>query len=213
MPTADTFSHFDIANMTRGDSYKLLASIILPRPIAWITSHDKQGVLNAAPFSFFNIVSSDPPLVAVSFSNAPDRDQKDTLANILATGEFVVNMVPEELAEEMNLTASNAPRGVDEVAAAGLKIAAPTVVNVPRLQDSPAALECTLLQTMNFGGKSTLLLANVVYAHVWTEAFENLERLYVDPAKLRLVGRMHGAGGYATTRDVFHIARKDWPTT
>lgn len=211
MSSTDTFSHFDIANMSRGDSYKLLASIILPRPIAWITSHDKQGVMNAAPFSFFNIVSSDPPLVAVSFSYASDRDQKDTLANILATGEFVVNMVPEELAEEMNLTAANAPQGVDEVAAAGLKIAPPAVVKVPRLEGSPASIECTLLQTMNFGGKSTLLLGHIVYAHVLTEAFEDVERLYVDPAKLRLVGRMHGAGGYATTRDIFHLERPVWP--
>lgn len=211
MQTTDTFSHFDIDAMSRGNSYKLLASIILPRPIAWITTQDRDGVLNAAPFSFFNIVSSDPPLVAVSFSHAPDRDQKDTLSNILATGEFVVNMVPEELAEAMNLTAANAPRGVDEAAAAGLQVAASSIVKVPRLEGSPATMECKLVQTMNFGGASTLLIGRIVYAHVLTEAFTDLEKLYVDPDKLRLVGRMHGAGGYVTTRDVFQMERQEWP--
>ncbi|MFC6646203.1 flavin reductase family protein [Granulicella cerasi] len=208
---SDRFSHFDLETMTRGDSYKLLASTILPRPIAWITTQDQHGAVNAAPFSFFNIVSSDPPLVAVSFSAAPDREGKDTLANIQTTGEFVVNLVPEELGEAMNLTAVNAPRGVDEVALAELTTAPSTKVKVPRIAESPVSIECTLLQTMNFGGKSTLLLGTMVEAHVWTEAFEDVERLYVDPAKLRLIGRMHGAGGYVRTREIFQLDRKLWP--
>ncbi|MDE1154676.1 MAG: flavin reductase family protein [Acidobacteriaceae bacterium] len=209
----DTFSHFDIAAMSPGESYKLLASVILPRPIAWITSQDRQGELNLAPYSFFNIVSGDPPLVAVSFSVAPDRDQKDTLANILATGEFVVHMVPEELAEAMNITATNAPRGVNEAELAGLKLTSSKTVSVPRLEDSPVSLECRLVQTLNFGGNSTLLLGRIVYAHVHTDAFEDLSKLHIDPAKLRLIGRMHGGGGYTTTRDVFHIDRRNWPLT
>jgi flavin reductase (DIM6/NTAB) family NADH-FMN oxidoreductase RutF len=212
MPNSpDNFSHFDLTALSKADSYKLLASVILPRPIAWVTSRNAQGVLNAAPFSFFNIVSSDPPIVAISFSGAPDREGKDTLSNINATHEFVVNMVPEELAEAMNITATNAPRGVDETELAGLELAESTVVNVPRIAGSPAAMECRLEQTSNFGGTSTILLGRIVYVHVRTSAFENVERLHIDPTQMRLIGRMHGGGGYTTTRDVFNIDRKSWP--
>ncbi|HEY4009976.1 MAG TPA: flavin reductase family protein, partial [Acidobacteriaceae bacterium] len=118
----DTFSHFDLAAMPRPDAYKLLASLIMPRPIAWVVSRDPAGAVNAAPFSFFNILSSDPPLVAISFAAASDREAKDTLANIRAHQDFVINMVPEELAPEMNITAANAPRGTDETKLAGLDL-------------------------------------------------------------------------------------------
>jgi len=208
---SDTFSHFDLATLPQADSYKLLASIILPRPIAWVTSRDAEGTLNAAPFSFFNIVSSDPPIVAISFSKGPDRDKKDSLSNIHARGEFVVNMVPEELAEAMNITATNAPREVDETELAGLELLPSSVVDIPRIAGSPASMECRLLETMNFGGTSTICLGRIVYVHVRTSAFENVERLHIDPAQMKLIGRMHGAGGYTTTRDVFHIERKSWP--
>ena len=209
--THDTFSQFDINSMSTADSYKLLASTVLPRPIAWVVSRDAQGGVNAAPFSFFNIVSSDPPLVAISFSEAPDREGKDTLANIRARGEFVINMVPEELADAMNTTATNAPRGVDETQLAGLELAQCAVVDVPRIAGSPVAFECKLVETMNFGGTSTIGLGRIVYAHVRTSAFEDVARLHIDPAQMRLIGRMHGGGGYATTRDVFTIERKSWP--
>jgi flavin reductase (DIM6/NTAB) family NADH-FMN oxidoreductase RutF len=209
--SVDTFSHFDLAALSKADTYKLLASVILPRPIAWITSRDKANVLNAAPFSFFNIVSSDPPIVAISFSGAPDRETKDTLANIRERGEFVVNMVPEELAEQMNVTATNAPQGVDETEVAGLELADSVLVQIPRIAGSPAAMECTLIQTMNFGGASTICLGRVVYVHVRTDAFENVERLHIDPSRMHLIGRMHGGGGYTTTRDLFHIERRSWP--
>jgi len=207
----DLFSHFDLSTLSLADGYKLLASVILPRPIAWVVSRDADGGMNAAPFSFFNIVSSDPPIVAISFSSAPDRGEKDTLSNILARGEFVVNMVPEELAEAMNITATNAPRGVDETKLAGLELLPSAVVDVPRIAGSPAALECKLLETLNFGGTSTICLGRIVYVHVRTTAFENVERLYIDPAQMKLIGRMHGSGGYTTTRDVFQIERKSWP--
>jgi flavin reductase (DIM6/NTAB) family NADH-FMN oxidoreductase RutF len=212
MSTAlDNFSHFDLAITSHADSYKLLASIILPRPIAWITSRDANGILNAAPFSFFNIVSSDPPIVAISFTRAIDRETKDSLANILARGEFVVNMVPEELAEQMNITATNAPVGIDETRLADLDLLPSSVVDVPRIAGSPAAMECKLIETLNFGGASTICLARVVYVHVRTDAFDDISKLHIEPARMRLIGRMHGGGGYTTTRDIFHIERKSWP--
>ncbi len=207
----DTFSHFDLAAMSRPDAYKLLASVILPRPIAWVVSRNVAGTLNAAPFSFFNIVSSDPPLVAISFAAASDREGKDTLANIRAHEEFVINMVPEELAPEMNITAANAPRGTDETKLAGLDLAPSTLIDVPRIAASPVAFECRLFQVIEPGGSSIIALARLLYVHVRTDAFANLERLYIDPHKLRLIGRMHGAGGYCRTTDIFTIERKSWP--
>jgi len=197
--------------MTKGDAYKLLASVILPRPIAWVVSKSAAGDLNAAPFSFFNILSSDPPLLAISFSSAPDREGKDTLAFIRERGEFVVNMVPEELADAMNTTATNAPRGTDETQLAGLALLPSKLVDVPRIAGSPVALECRLFETVQPGGASTILLGRIVYVHVKTSAFEDLGRLHIDPAQLRLIGRMHGGGGYCTTRDTFYIERKSWP--
>ena len=211
--SADSFSHFDLAAMSKADGYKLLASVILPRPIAWVVSKNAAGALNAAPFSFFNILSSDPPLVAISFSAAPDREGKDTLAFIRERGEFVVNMVPEELAEAMNTTATNAPRGTDETRLAGLDLLPSQVVDVPRIAGSPVALECTLFETLQPGGSSTILLGKIVFVHVRTSVFEDVSRLHIDPAQLRLIGRMHGGGGYCRTRDVFTIERKSWPLT
>jgi flavin reductase (DIM6/NTAB) family NADH-FMN oxidoreductase RutF len=207
----DGFAHFDLSAMSKADGYKLLAGVILPRPIAWIVSRDVEGRVNAAPFSFFNILSSDPPLVAIGFSAAPDREGKDTLSNIRARGEFVVNLVPEELAEAMNVTATNAPRGMDETELAGLEVAPCSVVDVPRIAGSPVALECKLWQVIEPGGSSTIVLAKIVYAHVRATAFEDLARLHIDPAQMRLIGRMHGGGGYCTTRDVFTIERRSWP--
>jgi len=211
MQNPDSFSHFDIATTSNADVYKLLASTIMPRPIAWVVSSDAAGSVNAAPFSFFNVVSSDPPIVAISFAGSSDPDGKDTLANIRARGEFVVNMVPEELAEAMNITATNAPRGVDETQLAGLELTPSAVVDVPRIAGSPVAFECKLFQTIEPGGSSTICLGRIVYIHVRTSAFDNLDRLHIDPAQLRLIGRMGGAGGYCTTRDVFQIERKSWP--
>ncbi len=208
---AETFSHFDLAALSKGDTYKLLASVILPRPIAWVVTKSAAGELNAAPFSFFNIVSSDPPLVAIGFYAAPDREGKHTLTFLREKGEFVINLVPEELAEAMNTTAINAPRGTDETQLAGLELLPSATVDVPRIAGSPVALECRLFQLIEPGGSTTIALARVVYVHVRTSAFEDVGRLHIDPAQLRLIGRMHGGGGYCTTRDVFTVERKNWP--
>jgi flavin reductase (DIM6/NTAB) family NADH-FMN oxidoreductase RutF len=208
---ADGFASFDLGAMSKADGYKLLAGVILPRPIAWVVSRDAAGDVNTAPFSFFNILSSDPPLLAIGFSAAPDREGKDSLTNIRATGEFVVNLVPEELAEAMNVTATNAPRGMDETRLAGLELAPCERVSVPRIAGSPVALECKIWQVIETGGTSTIVLARIVYAHVRETAFEDLSKLHIDPSQMRLIGRMHGGGGYCTTRDVFTIERKSWP--
>ena len=207
----DNFSQFDLESMGKADAYKLLASVILPRPIAWVISKDKLGEVNAAPYSFFNIVSSDPPLVAISIAAASDRRMKDTLSNIRECGEFVVNMVPEELAEAMNLTATNAPKGTDETKVAGLDVVPCRLIEVPRIAKSPVALECKLFETVQPGGSTVILLGRIVFVHVRSSVFEDESRLHIDPAQLRLIGRMHGGGGYCTTRDTFTIERRAWP--
>jgi flavin reductase (DIM6/NTAB) family NADH-FMN oxidoreductase RutF len=143
---------------------------------------------------------------------APDREGKDTLANIRARGEFVVNMVPEESrrGDERDRDQRSA-RDTDETQLAGLELVPCELVKVPRIAGSPVALECRVFEFIEPGGASTILLARIVYAHVRTSAFANVARLHIDPAQMRLIGRMHGAGGYCTTRDVFTIERKSWP--
>jgi flavin reductase (DIM6/NTAB) family NADH-FMN oxidoreductase RutF len=206
----DTHAAFDLSQLSKADTYKLLASTVLPRPIAWITTVDTEGRVNAAPFSFFNVISSDPPLMAVSFSGASDREGKDTLTNIRASGELVVNMVPEELAEAMNITATDAPRGTDELALAGVATVPSAHVRPPRIAGSPVSYECRTFQIIEPGGSSTILLARAVAIHIRHDAFEDEARLHIDPAKMRMIGRMHGAGGYCTTRDIFTIDRIAW---
>ena len=207
---AEPFLGFDLETMRPSDSYKLLAALVVPRPIAWVVTQDAEGRRNAAPYSFFNLLSTDPPLLAVSFSPAADRDGKDSLANIRATGELVVNLVPEELAGAMSTTAIDAPRGVDETSLAGLKLAESTTVKPPRIAGSPAAFECVLQQVIPAGANS-IVLARMVRAHVRASAFLDVERLHIDAAQLRLIGRMAGGvGGYCRTRDTFEVPRPSW---
>jgi flavin reductase (DIM6/NTAB) family NADH-FMN oxidoreductase RutF len=137
--------HFDIAELDPRRSYKLLTATVVPRPIAWVVSADANGTLNAAPFSFFNCFGGHPPLVCIGIGRRGSRP-KDTLANIEARGDFVINLVSEDLAEAMNITATDFPAGHDELAAAGLATVPSTHVSVPRIADSPVALECRFQQ-------------------------------------------------------------------
>lgn len=205
-----THRSFDLTTLPLADTYKLLASTVTPRPIAWITTVDVEGRVNAAPFSFFNVLSSDPPLFAVGFSAAPDRDGKDTMANIRTNGELVINLVSEELAQAMNITATNAPRGLDELVIAGLEIAPSEVVLPPRIAASPVSVECRTFQWIETGGSSTILIARGERMHIRHDVFADEERLYIDNAKLNLIGRMGGAGDYMRTSDTFAIPRIAW---
>ena len=126
------FRSFDFTAMSADECYRLLASSIVPRPIAWVVSRSTAGVLNAAPYSFFNCFGGDPPVIAIGF--LPQEPIKDTPQNILDTGEFVVHLVSEDLGEVMNLTCIDAPPEVDEVALAGLETVPSTQVGPPRLK-------------------------------------------------------------------------------
>jgi len=204
---------FDFAEIDPQNCYKLMVSTITPRPIAWVVSQDKAGTVNAAPFSFFNAFAGDPPVIGVGVgSHAPGRP-KDTRANIRETGQFVVNLVGERQAEAMNVTAINFDHGVSELAEAGLTAVASTKVKPPRIAESPVALECELMQIVDLGTESGLVLGRIVAMHIADEAMIDPAKFYVDTPKLGLLGRMHGAGWYARTTDLFNMPRiplADW---
>src|SRR3712207_1698097 len=137
---------FDFDALPVNDRYKLVVSTVVPRPIAWVVSQDAAGLVNAAPYSFFNAFSDDPVVVGIGCGPRPAGALKDTLANIKATGQFVVCLVSEELARRMNITATDFESGVDELAEAGLTPAPSARVAPPRIAESPVALECETFQ-------------------------------------------------------------------
>jgi flavin reductase (DIM6/NTAB) family NADH-FMN oxidoreductase RutF len=204
---------FDFTALPAQARYKLLTSTVTPRPIAWVVSQNAAGAVNAAPFSFFNVLAGDPPTVGISIGSRAPGQPKDTLANIQATAEFVVNLVSRDNAEAMNKTATEFAPGVDELTAAGLTRLPSVKVTPPRIAESPVAFECKLFQTVPLGPGNTLVLGHVVAMHVRDDAVLDALKHYIDTPKLDLVGRMHGGGGYTTTRDQFQIQRirlEDW---
>lgn len=197
---------FDFAKIPTREVYKLMVSTITPRPIAWVVSQDAQGVVNAAPFSFFNAFAGDPPVIGVGIGCHEPGRPKDTRANILATGQFVVNLVSEENADQMNITAIEFPPGVDELAEAGLTAVPSVRVKPPRIAESPVAIECELLQMVELG-ESALVLGRIVAMHVHDNLVLDASKYYVDTPNLKLIGRMHGRGWYARTSDLFDMPR------
>ena len=204
---------FDFAKISPQAGYKLMLSTITPRPIAWVVSQDAQGVLNAAPFSFFNAFSGDPPVVGIGMgSHAPGR-HRDTRRNIAETKEFVVNLVSEEAAAAMNITAIEFDMGVDELAQAQLETLPSTRVKPPRIAVSPVAMECTLLQVIELGPNNGLVLGRIVAMHVRDDLVLDAAKHYIDTPKLKLIGRMHGRGWYTRTSELFEmdrIPREEW---
>lgn len=206
--------HLDFSTITGRDRYKLLTALIVPRPIAWVTSRNPDGSINAAPFSFFNCMGSDPALIFISFSARPETPHspaplKDTSNNIAATGEFVVNLVSEELAQQMNICATDFPPGISEVEMARLETAPSVLIETPRLAASPASFECREDTRLEIGNNH-ILIGEVLGLSIRDGLFDP-EKFYVDTAALHLIGRMGGGGGYTTTRDAFEIPRLTYP--
>lgn len=197
---------FDLSKLTPRDGYKLLSATIVPRPIAWVVSASVDGQLNAAPFSFFNLFSDDPPVVCLGIMGR-NGALKDTSANIRAREEFVINMVPQRLVPPMNETAAEYDYGVNELDQAGLTTVPGTLIGVPRIAESPVALECVPFHFLELGGGRVVIAAKVLSVFVVDEAVLDADRCYIDTPKLDLVGRMHGSGGFTTTRDRFHLER------
>ena len=197
---------FDFEKLAADDRYKILTSTIVPRPIAWVTTISKNGVRNAAPFSFFNALSKDPPLLALGITPEARGGMKDTARNILDTREFVVNLVPRSASHSMNLTSGNVPPDVDELELAKLETRPSLKVLPERIAISPVAFECRL-HTPIVISNQLIALGEVVQAHVDDAFMLDPERLYVDTLALDLIGRMHGRGWYTGTGDMFEIAR------
>lgn len=196
---------FDFAAVAPADRYKLMSSSITPRPVAWVTSVSRCGLRNAAPYSFFNMMGADPPLVALGMMRRPDGTHKDSAANILETGEFVVNLVREADSAAMNFTCIDAPAEFDELAAAHLETQPSSAVTPPRIASAPVAMECRLFQHIE-AGQNTVVLGEVLRFHI-DDAFLDHERLHVDTLAMELVARMHGAGWYARSTDLFQMSR------
>ena len=205
---------FDLDKIPGSETYKLLVGLVAPRPIALITSMDENGKLNAAPFSAYNYLCTDPPIVGIGVTNRPTDVfvPKDTARNIRRTGEFVVNVVTEDIAEKMNICATDFPAGMSEVEMAGFTTVPSQKVKPPRIAEAHAALECREYTTMEIG-RSRIILGRVVAIYV--------EDRYVDPAgpyvkadELHSIGRMNGLGNYVRTRDAFisipRISYEEW---
>jgi flavin reductase (DIM6/NTAB) family NADH-FMN oxidoreductase RutF len=192
---------FEFDKTPNENIYKLLVSTVVPRPIAWVTTQDIDGTVNAAPFSFFNAVSGNPPVVAIGIGGRAPGDVKDTGGNIRRTGEFVVNLVSNRLAEQMNITAIDFEKDVNELAEAGLSTAPSSRVKPPRIAESPVSFECERLVIVEVGVDRAVILGKVVAIHVADEFVLDADRCYIDTPKLDLVGRMHGRGWYARTTD------------
>jgi flavin reductase (DIM6/NTAB) family NADH-FMN oxidoreductase RutF len=202
---------FDFEEMSPPERYKLLLATVLTRPISWITNKDPRGAINAAPFSLFNVFGNDPATVGVGIGSKGLGEPKDTRANIRANEQFVVNLVPFALAQEMRVTSIAFPRGVDEAKEAGLSLAPSMRVGVPRIAQAPVSMECTLMQEVRLGSFS-LVLGQILLVHVQDEAVIDRRRQYIDTHKLDLIGRMEGAW-YTKTTDRFEmppIALGDW---
>jgi flavin reductase (DIM6/NTAB) family NADH-FMN oxidoreductase RutF len=196
---------FDFTELAPRERYKLLGGLVVPRPIALVTTRDRDGRDNAAPFSFFNVLAEEPPLIVLGLGVNASGGAKDTTNNIRDSGDFVVNLVDKQIAEAMNLCAIDVPPGVSEVDLAGFTLLPSEVVAPGRIAEAPVSMECTRYVTLQPGPERYLVLGEVRVLHV--------QDGLVDPATLRVdsdaytpIGRLFG-GGYVRTRDRFELPR------
>lgn len=184
------------------DNYKLLIGSVVPRPIAFVTSVDADGVVNAAPFSFFNIVNDHPPMVMFSCGKRPDGTLKDTARNILASREFTVHVTDEDNIEAINHTAINAPAGISELELAGLTAVPGTAVAVPRVRECPVAMECRLERHVDLG-HFDMLVGEVLAFYVRDDLISNGR---IDIGKLKPLSRLAGSS-YSAIGRIFDLER------
>lgn len=195
--------HFDFAELTERQRYKLLIGTVIPRPIAFVSTVDRNGRRNAGPFSFFNVLTHDPAIVAIGVENYDDMRFKDTARNIRETGEFTVHIVDEALVKQMEICAIKFGPEVDEIAEAGLTTVPGLNVRSPRILEAPAALECKRYMTLELGHAREIILGEVLGVFVREDAVDR-ESLHVDQVKMDAIGRM-GGHTYASTKEQFDI--------
>lgn len=196
------------ADLALPDRYKLLIGTVVPRPIAWVSTLSDDGKANLAPFSYFNAVCTAPPTVMFCPNvRGETGEKKDTLRNIEANGEYVINLVSEDICEKMNQTAADYPYGVSEFEAAQLTALPSEVVKPPRVAESPINLECTLQQIVPIGtgarGSGFIVIGTIVRFHIRKDVYDNGK---IDVAALKPVARLAGSS-YCPVREVFDLPR------
>lgn len=198
---------FDLQGEHKKFAYRLLAGLVTPRPIAWVTTQDENGIVNAAPFSFFNVFGTRPPILGFAPGDKEPGIPKDTARNIRRTGEFVVNLVDEDSAERMNDTSAEFDLGVSEVDRFHLNTLPSVGIAPPRLAGAPVALECREWSTMEIG-QNHLVIGLIDRIHT-REGVLDPETLLVNPEAFSPIGRMEVPSGYCRTEDRFQMARPD----
>jgi len=187
------------------DNYKLLIGTIIPRPIAFVTTQSEEGIVNGAPFSYFNIVSSNPPMVSLAIQR-PNEDLKDTARNIYGNQQFVVHIVDDKNVEKINETAASLPATESEIELANLSLVQSEDISVPGVKEAKVRMECRLVLAIPLGGDgpgSDLFIGEVVRFHIDEEIYEDGR---IDPRGLNAVSRLAGSS-YAAIGDIFSIDR------
>lgn len=194
---------YAVNDVNHHDRYKILTAFVLPRPIAWVTTLGPTGVVNAAPFSFFNVFAEDPPLVMFAINKRPDGRIKDTWTNIEREKEFVVNLTDEPLAKAMHESSGDFPPEVGEPGYLGLKLAPSVEIRTPRLADAPWSMECRTWQVINVKDDRQLVIGEGLRFHIRDELWDpKAMRVHMD--RYRPVGRMF-ADRYCYTNDRFEL--------
>lgn len=200
----------DLNTLPARDAHNLLASAIIPRPIAWVSSVNAQGHINLAPFSFFTGITWSPATLGFSVVNRPDGSRKDTIRNIEETRNFVVNMVSQDLASRMVKTSATLPYGINEADKAEVPLIPSTIVSAPRVKESRVAFECALDRIVTVGkaaNAGNLVLGTILLVHIKDELLE--EGKTIDPVKFDVVGRLSGGTRFCTVESVFEIGAED----
>lgn len=200
--------NFDLSSLDVKTRYKLLLSSVLPRPIALVTSMNTKGVVNAAPFSLFNLMAATPPTVVIGIDSHEIGVHKDTVKNIHEISEFTINLVNENMADRMNLCSTRLPSDQSEVEYARFDLLPSVQIKPPRISEAPISLECKRVVALDIGNGRTIIVGDILHYHIQDEYFDS-ERKYVLVEEMGLIARMHGKGWYLRTSDLFQIQRPD----
>jgi flavin reductase (DIM6/NTAB) family NADH-FMN oxidoreductase RutF len=183
--------YFHINELNNYDRYKFLSAVVVPRPVAFLTTINAQGIHNAAPFSFFNLFSEDPALVVLGFSHKPNGRSKDTINNIRVTQEFVVNMVDKNIIGAMHIASADIPSDESEIDYAGIHLTPSQHVKVSRITESPVSLECKLFEIKDLTERRALVMGEVVGLHISDEIFDPATKRII-PSKYSPIARLFG---------------------
>jgi len=193
----------ELAGLSAHERYKLLIGLVIPRPIAWVSTWSANGIANCAPFSFFNVISEAPPLCILSFNPRSDGAMKHTLKNIGRTGEFVVNLADEATANAMHASAAEIPENESEFARSGLTPVPAKLVRHPRIGEAPAAFECRLERRIEFGPEREMVVGEILLVHARDGIIDPTTKR-ISEERYRPVGRLYG-NRYCTTRQRFDL--------